>query len=172
MNNGEENHYENETIQCYELVMRYYEAIDSKEKVEKISSFVGSNLKEVRDPSNLERMIRIYLVPYFLWVKNEQAERMVHLFGQIPLQANASSYSLAYTHIKKLIDTDKLAPTIIAIFENFDELYSDALESSILTRWKRFEREGKSIPYQCLSLVEALIYFVGEGFVMGSLQER
>lgn len=81
--------------------------------------------------------MRIFLVPYFVGVDSKKAEKMVKLFKQIPLQFNTSSYSISHTYIKKLIDTNKLIPTITEIFDNFDALYNEVIDNSILTRWKR-----------------------------------
>lgn len=139
MNRGEEGHFENETVQCYELLMRLYEAQGKQQEMEKISFYCAENIEDFKDLANIERVMRIYLIPYFLGVKRKQAEKMAELFEQIPLQPNNSSHSLAYTYIRRFIDTNKLMPTVTEIFDNFDELYEEAVSSAILTRWKRFD---------------------------------
>ena len=83
----------------------------------------------------------------------------------------ASSYSTASTYIRKLIESGNLLPTIEELFANFNEIYDEVVGNSILTRWRGFEAEGKTPAYQCIAVVEALMYFLGEGFVMGALKQ-
>ena len=93
------------------------------------------------------------------------------LFSEIPLQSNIGIYSSACTYIRRLIEAQKLIQTVEEFFDNFNEIYDEVVSNSVLTRWRGFEAESKSAVNQCLALMEALIYFLGKGFVLGAVEE-
>lgn len=72
--------------------------------MEKISFYCGESLEDFISTGNLEKVLKVYLIPYFTGVKRKQATKMLSLFEQIPLQSSASLYTSAYNYIRKLIE--------------------------------------------------------------------
>lgn len=92
--------YEDELIDCYEMITRCYEILQEKAKIQQLADRCEAQLSAITSPHNLERALKIIIYPILSQSTPENASVYLDIISQLSLGPNNQHYSLAAENLK------------------------------------------------------------------------
>jgi tetratricopeptide (TPR) repeat protein len=78
--------YEEELVDCYEMITRCYEITQQKDQIQHIADQCESRLAEISSPHNLERALKIVIYPFLSEVSPQAASSYIDIISQFAFE--------------------------------------------------------------------------------------
>ena len=164
--------YEDELVDCYEMIARCYEILQEKAKIQLLADRCEAQLAAIASPHNLERALKIIIYPILSEASPENASVYLDIISQLSLEPGSQQHALAAERLKLRTKEGSLVRNLQEYLASVQEIEAFLRESELRAGWQSFK---ESFPRETVSdflaLTEELLVFLGEGFVSGSLRE-
>ena len=121
---------------------------------------------------NLEKMLKLAILPELKRLGAKRSDQLRRMLEEIPYQKNAKSYENGQLFVRNIVKGGQFMGKLKEHLGNFDRLANNIRSNGVVAKWRGLDTEIRNDAQEFVAIMEALTYFLGDGFIMGALRDN